>query len=111
MHLRESHTVCKLHLRGPKIGFSCKFLLNKKLCKRLKQVANFLLMSPLQVLTITMLEWREREHEEDDANSRNDSSTVATLWECGLLKFFKIPGMRAQLRLLEYLVHMWDVDQ
>jgi hypothetical protein len=29
----------------------------------------------------------------------------------GLLKFFKIQGMRAQLRLLEYLVHMWDVDQ
>jgi hypothetical protein len=58
-----------------------------------------------------MLEWREREHEEDDAIVGNDPGTVAALRECGLLKFFRIPGMRAQLRLLEYLVHMWDVDQ
>jgi hypothetical protein len=33
------------------------------------------------------------------------------LQECGLLKFFKVQGMRAQLRLLEYLVHMWDVNE
>jgi hypothetical protein len=33
------------------------------------------------------------------------------LWQCGLLKLFKIQGMRAQLRLLEYLVHMWDVNK
>jgi hypothetical protein len=58
-----------------------------------------------------MLEWREREHEEDDAIAGNDPGTVAALRDCGLLKFFRIPGMRAQLRLLEYLVHMWDVDQ
>jgi hypothetical protein len=88
----------------------CKFLLNNKLFKRLKRVANFLLMAPLQVLIITMLEWREREHEEDDAIAENDPRIVAALRECGLLKFFRIPGMRAQIRLLEYLVHMWDVD-
>ena len=58
-----------------------------------------------------MLEWREREHEEDDAIVGNDLGTVVALWDCGLLKFFWIPGMRAQLILLEYLVHMWDVDQ
>jgi hypothetical protein len=58
-----------------------------------------------------MLEWREREHEEDDAIVRNDSGTIAALRDCGLLKFFRILGMRSQLRLLEYLVHMWDVDQ
>ena len=33
------------------------------------------------------------------------------LRQCRLLKFFKIEGMRAQLRLLEYLVHMWDVNE
>jgi hypothetical protein len=33
------------------------------------------------------------------------------LRQCGLLKFFKIQGMRAQLRLLEYLVHMWDMNE
>jgi hypothetical protein len=41
----------------------------------------------------------------------NDPGTVNALRQCGLLKFFKIQGMRAQLRLLEYLVHMWDVNQ
>ena len=58
-----------------------------------------------------MLEWREREHEEEDAIVRNDPGIVAALWDYGLLKFFRILGMRAQLRLLEYLVHMWNMDQ
>jgi hypothetical protein len=58
-----------------------------------------------------MLEWREREHEEEDYFARNDPGTVMALRQCGLLKFFKIQGMRAQLRLLEYLVHMWDVNE
>jgi hypothetical protein len=34
-----------------------------------------------------------------------------SLQQCGLLKFFKVQGMRAQRRLLEYLVHMWDSEQ
>jgi hypothetical protein len=55
-----------------------------------------------------VLEWREREHEEDDAIAGNNPGTIAALRDCGLLKFFRIPGMRAQVRLLEYLVHMWD---
>ena len=58
-----------------------------------------------------MLEWREREHEEEDAIVENDSGTVTALQDCGLLKFFKILGMRAQLRLLEYSIHMWDMEQ
>jgi hypothetical protein len=57
-------------------------------------------MTPLQVLIITMLEWREREHEEDDAIARNDPGIVDALRECGILKFFRIQGMKAQLRLL-----------
>jgi hypothetical protein len=68
-------------------------------------------MAPLQVLTIRMLEWREREHEDDDFIVGNVPGTVNSLWKCGLLKLFKIQGLRAQLRFLEYLVHMWDVDQ
>jgi hypothetical protein len=58
-----------------------------------------------------MLEWREREHEEDDSMALNDLGTINALRQCGLLKFFKIQGMRAQRRLLEYLVHMWDSEQ
>jgi hypothetical protein len=53
-----------------------------------------------------VLEWREREHEEDDAIVGNDPGTIVALRDYGLLKFFRIPCMRAQVRLLEYLVHM-----
>jgi len=63
-------------------------------------------------LSITMvLEWCEREHVEDDSIAKNHLSTVATLQDYGLLKFFRILGMRAQVGLLEYLVLMWDPDQ
>jgi hypothetical protein len=61
--------------------------------------------------SVKMLEWSECEHEEEDFFVRNDLGTVMALRECGLLKLFKIQGMRAQLRLLEYLVHMWDVNE
>jgi hypothetical protein len=61
--------------------------------------------------TTKMLEWRERGHEDEDYFDGNDSGTLNSLRQCGLLKLFKIQGMMAQLRLLEYLVHMWDVDQ
>jgi hypothetical protein len=60
---------------------------------------------------VKMLEWHEREHEEEDYFIGNDPGMVMALRQCGLLKFFKIQGMRAQLRLLEYLVHMWDVNE
>ena len=58
-----------------------------------------------------MLEWREREHEEDNAMAKNHPPTIASLRNYGLLKYFHILGMRAQVRLLEYLVRMWDPNQ
>jgi hypothetical protein len=58
-----------------------------------------------------VLEWREREHKDDNANTKNHPLTIAALRNCGLLKYFRIPGMRAQVRLLEYLVWMWDPNQ
>jgi hypothetical protein len=57
-----------------------------------------------------MLEWHKREYKEEDYFVANDPVMVA-LQQCGLLKFFKIQGMRAQLRLLQYLVHMWNVNE
>jgi hypothetical protein len=51
-----------------------------------------------------VLEWWEQEHEEDNANVENHPPTIAALRDCGLLKYFRIPGMRAQVQLLEYLV-------
>jgi hypothetical protein len=59
----------------------------------------------------TMLEWREREHEEEYFIAGNDPNIVMALRECGFLKFFKVQGMRAQLVLLEHLVRMWDVNE
>jgi hypothetical protein len=58
-----------------------------------------------------VLEWCEREHDEDNAIVENHPPTIVALRNCGLLKYFHIPGMRAQVRLLEYLVRMWDPDQ
>jgi hypothetical protein len=58
-----------------------------------------------------VLEWREREHEEDNAMDDNHPPTIAALRDCGLLKYFHIPGMRAEVKLLEYFVRMWDPDQ
>jgi hypothetical protein len=60
---------------------------------------------------VNMIKWREREHEEEDYFFGNDQIIVMARRQCGLLNFFKIQGMRAQLRFLEYLVHMWDVNE
>jgi hypothetical protein len=69
-------------------------------------------MISMQVNSHTMvLEWREREHEEDNTAIKNHPQTIVALRNCGLLKYFRIPGMRAQVRLLEHLVRMWDPDQ
>ena len=41
-----------------------------------------------------MIMWREREHEEHDMISLNDSGAVRALRDCGLLKYFRLSGMR-----------------
>jgi hypothetical protein len=58
-----------------------------------------------------MLEWREREHEMEDQIVANDPNTMLALRRCGLEKFFQVHGMRAQVRLLEFLVKMWEPDE
>ena len=40
--------------------------------------------------------------------SLNDSGTVRALRECGLLKYFKLSGVRQQIELLEFLFRAWD---
>jgi hypothetical protein len=69
-------------------------------------------MTTMQVNSHTMvLEWREHEQEDDNFATENHPATIATLRDCGLLKYFQIPSMRAQVHLLEHLVQMWDPDQ
>lgn len=57
-----------------------------------------------------MLKWKEREHELNDQVALGDQETMDSLCNCGLLKLFMFPGMRAQPMLLERLVGMWDAD-
>jgi hypothetical protein len=54
--------------------------------------------------------WREIEHEEVNELVGEDPNVVATLMQCGLLKFFLCPFMRAQPRLLNALVDYWHPD-
>jgi hypothetical protein len=83
----------------------------KQTSKAMIEDANFIFSSPCRYWISKMLEWREWEHEDDEFMALNASGTVNALRQCRLLKKIKIQGMRAQLRLLEYLDHMWDVDQ
>ena len=54
--------------------------------------------------TRMMITWRERDHEEQNMISLNDPSTIRALRDCGLLKYFRLSGMRQQIELLEFLV-------
>ena len=52
--------------------------------------------------------WREREHEEKNMISLNDTSIVRALRDCGLLRYFRLSGMRQQMERLKFLVRAWD---
>lgn len=39
----------------------------------------------------------------------NNSGTIVALKKYGLLKYFKLSGMRQQIELLQFLVHAWDL--
>ena len=57
-----------------------------------------------------VLEWREREHEMMDQATLQSSPTIEALRNSGLLKFFCTSPMRANVRILEFLVNYWDND-
>jgi hypothetical protein len=50
------------------------------------------------------VQWREREHEDIVFLASEDPAIVMFLSQCGLLKFFQCPSMRAQPRLLNALI-------
>ena len=58
-----------------------------------------------------VLEWREREHEVMDQATLQSPPTIQALQNSGLLKFFCTSPMRANVRILEFLVSYWDHDQ
>ena len=55
--------------------------------------------------------WHEREHAEVENEVMNSLEALDALRGCGFLKFFKLPNMKANMRLLEMLIDYWDVDE
>ena len=55
-----------------------------------------------------MVVWKERKHEDGDSRAGVDTTSIATLRGCGLLKFFHVSSMKAHARLLEYILRMWN---
>ena len=58
-----------------------------------------------------MVVWKEREHEILNNQATNDPATIEALQNCGLLKYFWVPSMKAHIHFLEYIIGMWDLDQ
>ena len=54
---------------------------------------------------------KERKHDLDDVAAVGDAGYVASLWGCGLLKFFWTPNMISHPCLLEHILHMWNPEQ
>jgi hypothetical protein len=54
--------------------------------------------------------WREREHEDIEILVDEDPGVTVALTQCGLLKFYQCPFMRAQPRLLNALIDYWHLD-
>ena len=58
-----------------------------------------------------MVFWNERKHEVDDVKDGADVVSISALWGCGLLKLFHDLSMRSHVRLLEYILRMWNPEQ
>ena len=57
-----------------------------------------------------VLEWREREHEDMDREALRSVPTVQALRQSGLLNLFCTSPLRANVRLLEFLIGYWEHD-
>ena len=58
-----------------------------------------------------VIEWKEREHGEEDEMVMQNEAFMNALRDCGLKKFFLMPCLRAQPELLQYLVSIWDENK
>ena len=57
---------------------------------------------------VKMVVWKERQHEDYDVRVGAYAGYIVSLRGCGLLKFFHVPSMRYHVRLLEYIIRMWN---
>ena len=58
-----------------------------------------------------VIEWKEREHSEEDKMEMGNEQCMNALRNYGLKKFFLTPCLWAQPKLLQYLVSIWDEDE
>ena len=58
-----------------------------------------------------VIEWKEREHGEEDEQAIESEVCMNSLRNCGLKKFFLTPCLRAQPELLQYLISIWDEQE
>ena len=58
-----------------------------------------------------MVIWKEREHEMTVFQFVSDPTTVEALQNCGMLKYFRVPGMKECICLLEYIIDRWYPEQ
>lgn len=58
-----------------------------------------------------VVEWKERGHEVEYHEAAQEPNCIDALRACGLLNLFRIPGIRSQPKLLQYLISWWDVDR
>lgn len=58
-----------------------------------------------------VIEWKEREHGEEDEMAMQNEACMNALRDCGLKKFFITPCLRPQPKLLYYLISIWDENE
>ena len=64
----------------------------------------------VQYIIHIMVIWKEQELEKTNFQVVSDPAIVDALQNCGLLKYFRVPGMKAYIHLLEYIIDMWDLE-
>lgn len=57
-----------------------------------------------------MLIWPKHEHEDVDLATLIHLPTIRALKACRLFKIWAIPGMRAQVEFLQWLVDKWSIQ-
>ena len=58
-----------------------------------------------------VIEWKEREHGEEDEMAMENGACINALWDYALKNFFLTPCLIAQPELLQYLVRIWDENE
>ena len=83
----------------------------KKSRMRRSESKNAWLMHDLMNFDRMTTSWRECKHSAIDQEVMQDRASQNILRNCGLFKFFKMPNMKSNVRLLEMLVNYWEPDQ